>query len=219
VSAPAAITFDVDGTPYDGRAVRRGFVWRNLRGLRVVRVGRRVREELRGRAFEDGAAYLAEEARLTAERLERTPEEVRSQLDELLGPRLCAVLSRTGPRPGVRATLEGLVADGVKIGAVSDYPVADKLEALGLADLPWAAMSAADQLGALKPHPRAFLAAVEALGASPGEVAHVGDRADTDVVGATEAGLRAVLLGLPGPAVDVPAAPDFAGAVAIARAG
>jgi len=44
--------------------------------------------------------------------------------------------------------------------------------------------------GAAKPEASIFLAACERLGCAPGEVLHVGDHIEMDVVGAARAGLR-----------------------------
>ena len=52
--------------------------------------------------------------------------------------------------------------------------------------------SAAD-IGYLKPHPRAFLTVVEAIGTRPEETIYVGDNPVADIAGAQGAGLRGVL--------------------------
>ncbi|MCF7221457.1 HAD family hydrolase [Marilutibacter chinensis] len=52
--------------------------------------------------------------------------------------------------------------------------------------------------GAAKPEPSIFHAACERLGHAPGQVLHVGDHADLDVVGAHRAGLRSCWLNRPG---------------------
>lgn len=62
---------------------------------------------------------------------------------------------------------------------------------LGLGGLFDFALSAAD-VGASKPDPAIFRAALTRLGAAPGAVVHVGDDAEADVGGARAAGLRAV---------------------------
>lgn len=49
---------------------------------------------------------------------------------------------------------------------------------------------AAREHGAAKPDPSIFHAACTRLGVAPADVLHVGDHADTDVVGAMQAGLR-----------------------------
>ncbi len=195
--APLAVTFDMDGTLYDARPVRRAFALRNLFSLRLVRVAMRAREELRGRCFDDGEAFFAEHARMVAERVERPVDEVAGRLAELLGPRLCLALKRVGPPTDARPALEALLARGLKLALVSDYATEDKLVALGLADLPWSAKVSADALGALKPHRRAFDQAASLLGVPPARIVHVGDRLDTDVQAALAAGFGALLLGAP----------------------
>lgn len=197
----AALSFDLDGTLYDAAALRWRYAWANFRALRTVRVALRVREELRGHAFSDGAAYRDEEARRVAERLDLAPPEARMQIDRALGEYMVAALRRCGPRADARPALEAALARGLRIAVVSDYAVEDKLAALGLADLPWAACVAADALGALKPHPRAFESCAAALGVASSAIAHIGDRLDTDVAGARAAGMAAGLLGAPTPEV------------------
>lgn len=192
---PQAVTFDLDGTLYDAGRVKRAFAFANFFRLRPVRVALRVREELRGKVFDDGEAYFAEEARLVAERLGMAPDEARALVDELLGPRLCRAIQKAGPREDARQAIEALVKEGLRVGVISDYRVEDKLGAMGLADLPWSALVAADRLGALKPHRRAYDQAAAELGVSPDRILHVGDRVDTDVRAAEAAGYRALLLG------------------------
>jgi HAD superfamily hydrolase (TIGR01549 family) len=202
VSDLRALTFDVDGTLYDARRVRLRFLFGNLGRLRLVRVALRAREELRGREFDDGDALLDEHARLVAERTGIAQSDVRPQLEDLLGPRLCRALRAAGPRPGARAAIERAVDAGLLIGVVSDYPVDDKLEAMGLADLPWRARVSADALGALKPSTRCYERAAVELGVPTQSICHIGDRVDTDVRASRAAGLRAVFLGPAGPVLD-----------------
>lgn len=190
-----AVSFDLDGTLYAAKPVRRRFALRNLFSLRAVRVRQAVRQELRGQEFADGAAFFAEEARLCAERLEVDVEAARATLDHLFGERICAALAAIGPRSDARPVLERLIAADIKVAVVSDFAVDDKLHAMGLADIPFSAKVAADECGALKPNPRAFHRAATLLGVDNGAVLHVGDRADTDVEGARAAGQHAFLLG------------------------
>jgi putative hydrolase of the HAD superfamily len=67
-----------------------------------------------------------------------------------------------------------------------------KLELLRLEDeLDAIAISA--EIGASKPEPEAYAAAVAMLGLEPGEVAMVGDHVENDVAGALAAGLGAAV--------------------------
>jgi HAD superfamily hydrolase (TIGR01509 family) len=152
---------------------------------------------MRAETFASGEELFAEHARRVAERVGGEPAAVRARVEELLGARVCRALRAAGPRPDARAALEQAAAVGLALGVVSDYEVDAKLEALGLADLPFAARVAADALGALKPHARAYEAAAAALGVPAAAVCHVGDRLDTDVRAAEAAGMSAILLGPP----------------------
>ncbi|MFI1280678.1 HAD family hydrolase [Streptomyces sp. NPDC020858] len=68
-----------------------------------------------------------------------------------------------------------------------------KLRHLGLRDR-FEVLVCAVELGVSKPEAEAFLAACEALGLPPGDVAYVGDQPEIDARGARDAGLLAVWL-------------------------
>jgi putative hydrolase of the HAD superfamily len=186
------VTFDLDGTLYEGADVRVPMLVRCLFGggprLRVLRVGRQVREELRARTFENGALMLAEEAHRVGERLELSSDEARVLIETVFERSLAAVLRRRRD-PRTHAALASLAARA-KIGVVSDRGVDTKLAALGLDDLPWAAKVSAEDTGALKPSPKGFVAACARMGVEPARALHVGDRLDMDGAGAHAAGMR-----------------------------
>jgi len=106
----------------------------------------------------------------------------------------------------VRPLWTGLHERGIRVGVLSntiwtrDYHrglferdgVLDLIDAdVYSSEIPWT-----------KPHPRAFLAAAEAVGVDPSEAAYVGDRPFEDVHGSQAAGMRAILV----PHSDIPAA-------------
>ena len=191
-----AVSFDLDGTLYDLERTRLRMLLATFPRWRTLRVGRRVREELRGQSFVDGAALLHEEARVTAERLERDVTSTKALLRDLFDVRLVKVLARVGPRPGARAMLQGLIDDGLRIAVISDRgSVAEKLSALGLGDLAWSALVSADDEGLLKPAAGLFERTALRLGVDVSEMLHVGDRDDADGAGARAAGAPFVILG------------------------
>ncbi len=195
-----AVSFDLDGTLYELRPTRLRMLAACFPRWRTLRVGRAVREELRGRSFATGAALLDEEARVAAERLERDAPTTKALLHELFNVRLARVLETTGPRSGVRAVLQQLVDDGVKIAVISDRGhVAAKLAALGLHDLPWSALVSADDEGVLKPGAALFARCAERCGVGVGDMVHIGDRDDADGAGARAAGCGFVFVQRPGP--------------------
>ena len=97
------------------------------------------------------------------------------------------------PYDGVRETFRFLKSSGYKIGVLSDFPLFDKLEKLGVADLVDVAISS-DDTGFLKPsvHPFEFL--MYKLNVKPCETLYVGDDYKKDISGSAEAGIDSYLV-------------------------
>jgi len=131
------------------------------------------------------------EAELVAPSFELSVEEAAARLEELRADLPDALTARIRPFSGVRGALEAAHARGLKLAVLSDYDAEEKLENLGLADLPWTAKVSAERCGALKPNPEPFQVLSQRLGVLPSEIVHVGDREDVDVAGALSCGLRA----------------------------
>lgn len=101
------------------------------------------------------------------------------------------------PLPGVPGVVRSLVADGYRVGLVTNGPPGIqrvKLEALGLTDAFGTTVFAGRET-APKPDPEPFRVALDRLGASPERAVHVGNAPGADVAGAAAAGLGAVLVG------------------------
>jgi putative hydrolase of the HAD superfamily len=84
---------------------------------------------------------------------------------------------------------------GLRLVVVSnwDCSLPEVLDGIGLGARVDAVVTSA-VVGAAKPDPRIFEAALELAGCSPGEAVHVGDSAEHDLMGAVGAGLRGLLL-------------------------
>ena len=97
--------------------------------------------------------------------------------------------------PEVPAVLARLRAGGARLAVVSNWDVSlhDVLERTGLRPLVDAVVISAE-LGAAKPDPAIFRAALERLGAAADDAIHVGDSVEHDVAGARAAGLEAILV-------------------------
>lgn len=99
--------------------------------------------------------------------------------------------------PGVFETLDWLREHDYRIGAVTnralgDEPFRDELRHLGLIDS-FEVMSISCEVGYLKPHPKIFEHALDALGVAPEEAVMVGDSLRADVGGANGLGMTSVL--------------------------
>jgi putative hydrolase of the HAD superfamily len=97
---------------------------------------------------------------------------------------------------GARESLARLRGAGLRLGVVSnsDGRVETALEAAGLRDYFDVVVDSA-LVGAEKPDPMIFRAALDALDVDPADALYVGDLYEVDVVGARAAGMDAVLLG------------------------
>jgi HAD superfamily hydrolase (TIGR01549 family) len=97
--------------------------------------------------------------------------------------------------PDARPALEELRRRGLRLVVASnwDCSLPEVLERTGLAPLLDGAVASA-VVGAAKPDPRLFEAALELAGCEASEAVHAGDSVDGDVAGALAAGIRPVLV-------------------------
>ena len=98
--------------------------------------------------------------------------------------------------PGVNETLAGLRDSGMTLGVVSNRqdPFTEELEELGIAES-FHFTLAAGEIGYWKPRPEIFTEALNrAGGIQPAAALYIGDNYYADIVGATQAGLDAILL-------------------------
>lgn len=92
----------------------------------------------------------------------------------------------------VRPTLAALSECGVRLGVISNWDdrLRPLLKSLGLADR-FEVIIVSCEIGASKPSPDPFQAAIKAFNLAASEVLHVGDSAEMDMAGARAAGFYA----------------------------
>ena len=97
--------------------------------------------------------------------------------------------------PDVAPALDGLRDRGLTLVAVSnwDCSLPSVLQRCGLDDRLDGTITSAG-VGARKPDPAIFVAALELAGCEPAEALHVGDTPEEDVAGARAAGIRSLLI-------------------------
>jgi HAD superfamily hydrolase (TIGR01509 family) len=176
-----------------GKAALRQSPSASLRMMRWLKAFRRIREGLRDLGYADSPLDRIQ-FELPAQQLRTAVDPFETLVRDWMMVRPLPFL-RSALYPGVEALLERLDSKGVRMGVFSDYPVKEKLRALGL-DRFFAVQLAAtdDSINAFKPHPRGFLAGCEAIGMQPKDVLYVGDRDDVDGEGARAAGMRVLIL-------------------------
>ncbi len=104
------------------------------------------------------------------------------------------------PYEGMVAALTQAKDMGLRIGVLSDFPIADKLSTLGVSALVDVAVSA-EQSGYLKPSPIAFEYLLSRMGIMPERALYVGDSYDKDILGAAGVGMAGCLI-KPGYGID-----------------
>jgi HAD superfamily hydrolase (TIGR01549 family) len=199
------VLFDIDGTLYAQSPLRfvmaaelgRATLTSPFATYRVARIlshFRHMREGLRSMSGDD---HVLERLQYdsVADRLGIEPSVVERTVVEWMFRRPLKHLRRVR-RSGVVELLSCLRSRGTRIGALSDYPPHEKLMALGVAEFFSVACCTTDApINAFKPHPRGFIYVCQYWGVPPEEVLYVGDRPETDGVGAAAAGLRCFIIG------------------------
>ena len=101
-------------------------------------------------------------------------------------------------RPGTRETLQRL-GRRYPLGVISnaDGKIADVLERCGIADC-FKEIIDSGVVGYEKPHPAIFETAVRSMNVSPEQSLYVGDLYSVDYLGATAAGMQAILFDVAG---------------------
>lgn len=91
----------------------------------------------------------------------------------------------------------GIVSNGTKTS------ITKKLEAVGLSPKQFDPLVATFDIDAPKPDPKPFLFALENTGCSPEETVYIGDRVETDILGAKAVGMRTIMVWGESPEADL----------------
>jgi putative hydrolase of the HAD superfamily len=134
-------------------------------------------------------AFVAEQLGFKGD-LSRLEKDISSRFDQIV-PDVKSWVAY----PDARPALEGLRKRDFRLGVVSNATdLARKvLDNLGLSKY-FDFMVLSDEVGSRKPSPEIFRIALKAAGTRPNRAVYVGDKYSVDVVGASRAGMLAVLL-------------------------
>jgi len=187
------IIFDFDGTLFDNALFPFYLIGANPFDVLRIWKERLVRNRFAGRDFISPEnyfhAFFGELEKICFSSAER----IRKWYFNRYMPRMARVIKKHYQcRPGVPELLRRFSAPGSpRVAIYSDYPfLKERMEALGLRTGPGTLLYGPESFGAQKPAVRPFLRIAEDFGVTPGEVLVVGDREDTDGLGAFRAGMR-----------------------------
>ncbi len=195
-----AIIFDVDGTLFDlkkarvkmllkmfGHYLLRPWNWKDMLIIQTFRQNREgMRENVTGDLQNSQYSQVAAKLHVSKERVA-----VVIQRWILLEP---LTILKTCRYEGINEFFSNLKSSGRTIGIFSDYPVKEKLEALGLsADV---CVSATDpEVDKFKPDPKGLEVATSKIGKPLEECLYIGDREEVDAVCAKAAGMDCLIIG------------------------
>ncbi len=203
VRAIRAVVFDVDGTLYRQDKLRKRMLVRLLtahlthpvrgwRTGRILQAYRRAQEDLRASGVTENVARA--QIRRTSELTRAESVTVIECTTRWMEHEPLALLAGC-IQPGLAEFLGACKARGMLLGTLSDYPAADKVEALGVASFFDVVLCAQDPaVDCFKPNPRGLLVALERLRAEPSESLYIGDRLDVDAPTAEGAGVGCAIL-------------------------
>ena len=187
-----AVVFDLDGTLYNKRFLPLYLILGDLRHVLLLASERNAKRILKGQAFENGEVFYRTLFNHIS-RYQHVPYMVAR--DWYFGrylPLTIRILEKHyQARPFVEPLLKELHKRGIKTVVFSDYRCVDeKLAALGLDPDEFDYRESAMDLGGLKPNKRLFEHLLETIGVTAQETLMIGDRRDTDGIGARSVGMR-----------------------------
>jgi FMN phosphatase YigB (HAD superfamily) len=185
---PKAILFDVDGTIYSLLKMRICIVLhicihilmhpKDIKIVKIISTFRKEREKRAGQYFGDKESLESLQYQWAAEVLHIPADEVRTVIAMWMYT-LPLRYMRYSAYSDVFAVLDILKQKNIKVAMVSDYPVKDKLKALGITvDTEVSALDA--DVNALKPCTRSYEKAIQVLDMKNSDCWIVGDRGDKD---------------------------------------
>ncbi|MDR0487216.1 MAG: HAD family hydrolase [Treponema sp.] len=190
------IIFDFDGTLFDNARIPFHLIAAYPPDMLRIRNERLIRKNFGGCDYSSPEEYYNAFFTALAKVCLSSPQRIRDWYYNRYMPRMVYVLKKHyKPRPGVRelfARLNLSTEKNLPMAAVySDYPfLRERLEALGLYPAKRISLYGPESFGAQKPAVRPFRQIAENMGVAPEEVLVIGDREDTDGLGAFHAGMR-----------------------------
>ena len=188
------IIFDFDGTLYDHAGIGLRFIMANPADVLRVWQERLVRARFYGRDFLTSTNYYRAFFTELAKLGHSSPERRRNWYFNNFMPRMIRVLEKHyRPRRGLVEFFNNLEnpKNTLKVAVYSDYPyLKERMEAIGLPSSDKIKLYDPESFGAQKPAQRPFLQIAKNFGLQPEEILVIGDREDTDGLGAFNAGMH-----------------------------
>ena len=193
------VIFDVDGTLYDKRIMRKfmfGELWRHAitrpahwKDLRVIKV---FREQRIGHRFDEVECLDKSQYEWAARRCHVSADAVREIVTEWMYVRPLKYLARC-KHDHLDDFLRALEDRGIPTAVFSDYPTTEKLNVLDVS-VTQAVCATDSAVNRLKPNPRGLHYLADLLRVQPDECVYIGDEEELDAECARRAGMHYLIL-------------------------
>ncbi len=191
-----AVIFDFDGTLYDNSGIAKSLILMRPHRFFFMWSERKVRTSLKGRDFETPENFKREYYKRAAALVPCSQKRFAFWYESRYLRHMQKALGQKKfrARPKTRELFQALHDRGIKIALYSDYAmIPERAAACGIQSDTLSlcqGIYSSDDFGCLKPAPRAFLQIAANLGARPKDCLVVGDRDDTDGMGARLCGMK-----------------------------
>ncbi len=186
-----SVVVDLDGTLYNKHFMAMRMALSDFRHAKLMLAERKVRKQLAGQYFGNEDNVYATLYQLIAEKVGKTELEVKNWYENTYMPTMVGVIAKYYPLTDfARNLINDCNEKNIPVIVFSDYGcVREKLQALGLSPQQFAHIYAAPQLGGFKPSKEVFAKLLQTLNLKAEETLMVGDRIDTDGIGAQSVGM------------------------------
>ncbi len=186
-----AVAFDLDGTLYPNIEFYSRLIPFVLKEHKLLMAMGKARDVLR--AEEHKGHFYDHQARIMAEILKDDPASIKDKTEKLIYRGWEPIFKKVRLYSYVHETLKGCKDAGLKIGLLSDFPLEQKIDYLGL-DGYWDVVLCSEEVNHLKPDPAPFLRLSELFSVPPQRILYVGNSVSYDIMGAKGVGMKTALV-------------------------
>ncbi len=186
-----AVIFDLDGTLYYQKPFRKKMLLylikhfichpSSVKDILIIKRYREVREKwesIERKAAENGLDLDSRQYTYVAKKMHTSPQRVQKAVQFFMLEAPLKLLPQFQDRL-LAKTIDKLRKKGIFVAVYSDYPVTDKLKALGIT-VDRCFTSADKEIGCMKPDPKGLAVILKTLGVDRKDAIMVGDRLEKD---------------------------------------
>lgn len=186
----AAVIFDLDGTIYNHSYVTLFFKIRFIFRVKIMLAFLKSRKEMKKIIMSSQEEFNDELVKRMSDKSSKSIEQCEKFKDDFMVFFMKILKFFKGPYLDVSKLIDALYEKGIVLCCLSDFSmVEERIQILGLDPNKFKFMKACEEFGTLKPNTAAFLGMAKILDIDPSNILVIGDRDDTDGLGAKQSGM------------------------------